>query len=137
MLVNVMAVRTTSKCAIFVDCPWLNRLPMRWYYICLPPSHVFPSPSLPSPPQENLRKHVINTRCHPGLCLYMCSFCPPDGESQFGTNFAREFKQHLRGQHGDQFETGSAVATYVTGRYNREDDVIETETPIDHTYKER
>ena len=71
--------------------------------------------------------------------MYMCKFCVADDPArpQFGSNFAREFKQHLRDEHAERFETGAALATYVAGLYNRDDDVIETDVPIDHTYKER
>ncbi|KAF0298268.1 Zinc finger protein 407 [Amphibalanus amphitrite] len=88
---------------------------------------------------ENLRKHIITTRCHPGLSMYMCKFCTSDDPSrpQFGTNYAREFKKHLREEHSDQFDTNASMATYVAGLYNRDDDVIETNVPISHTYKER
>ncbi|XP_037076125.1 uncharacterized protein LOC119097172 [Pollicipes pollicipes] len=84
---------------------------------------------------ENLRKHVITTRRHQGLRVYMCKFCPEG--ALFGTNYARQFKQHLREKHAGQFETVGALATYVAGLYNREEDIIQTDTPIDHTYKIR
>ncbi|EAA14992.4 AGAP009025-PA, partial [Anopheles gambiae str. PEST] len=51
---------------------------------------------------ENLRKHVISTAKHKGKFLYECKFCPSGAANEasstppYGTNFQKEFKDHLQ-----------------------------------------
>lgn len=48
--------------------------------------------------QENLRKHVLVTSKHRGRFLYECKYCE-NSESKFCSNYANEYKAHLREQH--------------------------------------
>uniref|UniRef100_A0A182X8A1 C2H2-type domain-containing protein n=1 Tax=Anopheles quadriannulatus TaxID=34691 RepID=A0A182X8A1_ANOQN len=54
---------------------------------------------------ENLRKHVISTAKHKGKFLYECKFCPSGAANEagstppYGTNFQKEFKDHLQHSH--------------------------------------
>uniref|UniRef100_A0A182TQ31 C2H2-type domain-containing protein n=1 Tax=Anopheles melas TaxID=34690 RepID=A0A182TQ31_9DIPT len=54
---------------------------------------------------ENLRKHVISTAKHKGKFLYECKFCPSVAANEasstppYGTNFQKEFKDHLQHSH--------------------------------------
>uniref|UniRef100_A0A182JV58 C2H2-type domain-containing protein n=1 Tax=Anopheles christyi TaxID=43041 RepID=A0A182JV58_9DIPT len=52
---------------------------------------------------ENLRKHVISTSKHKGKFLYECKLCIGKANEgsvpQYGTNFQREFKEHLQSCH--------------------------------------
>uniref|UniRef100_A0A182PED7 C2H2-type domain-containing protein n=1 Tax=Anopheles epiroticus TaxID=199890 RepID=A0A182PED7_9DIPT len=51
---------------------------------------------------ENLRKHVISTSKHKGKFLYECKLCAHGTEGStapYGTNFQKEFKEHLQQCH--------------------------------------
>lgn len=65
--------------------------------------------------QENLRKHVLSTRIHPGKTIYECTHC-----ENFRTNFSRELKAHLLQDHGDSFKTAELAASHVAAMYRTE-----------------
>lgn len=73
--------------------------------------------------QENLRKHVLNTKIHPGKKLYECKLC------RFETNVSKDFKTHLSENHKESCR-GSEEAVVVAGIYNREADLTSTATPL-------
>lgn len=76
--------------------------------------------------QENLRKHVLSTKKHPGKCIYECKFCPNEPSSVYQSNFAKEFKAHLITQHADMFGNGADdAATYIAGIYKIRDEFAE------------
>lgn len=65
--------------------------------------------------KENLKKHVLWTRKHPGRNLYKCN----EENCQFSSNSAKDFRIHLVKQHNKN--TGAAAA-YVTGLYRSNED---------------
>ncbi|XP_063922310.1 gastrula zinc finger protein xFG20-1-like [Zophobas morio] len=71
---------------------------------------------------ENLRKHILLTNKHPGKCIYECKFCE---NSAFQSNFAKEFKVHLVGQHPQIFKTGREATSFIAGIYDVQDDRTE------------
>lgn len=55
--------------------------------------------------QENLRKHALRRRLHPGLPLYRCRV----GACAYGVNTATELRAHLTIEHADQYSAKEAV----------------------------
>ncbi|XP_053663270.1 zinc finger protein 236 [Anopheles marshallii] len=60
---------------------------------------------------ENLRKHVISTSKHKGKFLYECKVCSKDGITMYGTNFQKEFKEHMQSCHKLSSDEVKAAAT--------------------------
>lgn len=88
-------------------------------------SHIDTSIIRPELLQENLRKHLISTNKHPGKYIYECKFCENE-QSRFQSNFAKDFKAHLISKHRDRFKMGTAVASYVSGIYDAQNDSVVT-----------
>ncbi|KAF4533548.1 hypothetical protein B566_EDAN001033 [Ephemera danica] len=52
---------------------------------------------------ENLRKHILKTKKHPGKLIYHCKLCKT--EPVFATNDGNEFRSHLHGAHKQNLKT--------------------------------
>ncbi|KAL1140529.1 hypothetical protein AAG570_000459 [Ranatra chinensis] len=72
---------------------------------------------------ENLRKHVISSKIHPGEFLYGCKM---EG-CNFKSNYAKDLKAHLVKCHK---EDPTDAASYVSGLYQPAQDTITADAPI-------
>lgn len=72
--------------------------------------------------QENLRKHVLSTRLHPGKMIYECDTCRKNNNTDiFCTNFSKELRSHLVESHQQEFPTANHALTYVSQLFNAQD----------------
>lgn len=61
--------------------------------------------------QENLRKHVLTTKRHPGKKIYQCQSCNV-GEP-YETNFTKELKAHLLEFHPAEYPSSHDAGNYI------------------------
>ncbi|XP_044599272.1 zinc finger protein 845-like isoform X2 [Cotesia glomerata] len=64
---------------------------------------------------ENLRKHILSTRLHPGKTIYECEKCKIKGSDIYVTNFSKELRAHLVSEHSEEFPTAGHANSYVAG----------------------
>ncbi|KAG8037361.1 hypothetical protein G9C98_005571 [Cotesia typhae] len=67
--------------------------------------------------RENLRKHVLSTRLHPGKTIYECEKCKIKGSDIYVTNFSKELRAHLVSEHSEEFPTAGHANSYVAGMF--------------------
>lgn len=60
--------------------------------------------------KENLRKHILSTKKHPGKSIYECKLC------NFSSNFAKDFKAHMIVNHDSRMENANSTSL-VAGLY--------------------
>ncbi|XP_015120854.1 zinc finger protein 99 [Diachasma alloeum] len=66
---------------------------------------------------ENLRKHVLSTRRHPGKMIYECETCCRSGLT-YTTNFSRELRAHLVEEHPETYPTVNHANDYVSSIFS-------------------
>ncbi|XP_049798217.1 zinc finger protein 628 [Schistocerca nitens] len=80
---------------------------------------------------ENLRKHVLSTAKHQGKYMYQCHLC------DFGCNMAADFRAHLVVAHPNAFPDSECAASYATGIYQRADDPVSVDHPLERQPRKR